>query len=141
MGPPRTGGAVSFRPPLLAAALLLLLLVLALAPSATLADTDGAPTFKDWGRRAVYQILTDRFAAPSKMPALEGNRCPAPYNNYCGGTWQGILDQADYIKVRTAALIALGRALLCCICSRVMAGAAAPTLYPPLDTAVGRDST
>ena len=46
-----------------------------------------------WKSRAVYQILTDRFAKPT------GNNDGActDLSNYCGGTWKGIQNNLDYI--------------------------------------------
>ena len=137
-------------------ALLLAALLQLLAPAAA-----SAPSWQDWGSRAVYQarfwhgpgllpprprmgwdharacssclrppvpartlpptpapapaqIVTDRFAAPALMPLVASNgknaTCSA-LNNYCGGTWQGILDQLDYIQARRPAH-AVGRGAL-----------------------------
>ena len=43
-------------------------------------------------RPLLPQIVTDRFAGPEVMPANKGTKC-TNLNNYCGGTWQGILDR------------------------------------------------
>ncbi|KAJ3278785.1 hypothetical protein HDU76_009740, partial [Blyttiomyces sp. JEL0837] len=50
---------------------------------------------KQWKGRAVYQIMTDRFARPISYqnPFYQ---C-TDYTNYCGGNWQGIIDRLDYI--------------------------------------------
>ena len=79
---------------MLLTALLQLLLLLTALPR-----TAQAEPFKnlDWQRRAVYQLLTDRFASPLLMPNVVGKACGA-LNNYCGGTWQGMLDQLRYIQ-------------------------------------------
>ncbi|CAF1135540.1 unnamed protein product [Adineta steineri] len=54
----------------------------------------------EWRSRSIYQILTDRFSPPN----YTYNQCienPLPENasrNYCGGTYQGAIDQLDYIE-------------------------------------------
>eukprot|EP00729_Bicosta_minor_P011305 gene11305-17960_t len=52
---------------------------------------------REWKRRTVYQIITDRFALESGRQD-QCDQGPCPYGNYCGGTFQGILDKMDYIK-------------------------------------------
>jgi len=44
------------------------------------------------------QVVTDRFAGPQLMPADVGTDCNS-LANYCGGSWQGILDRVEYIQV------------------------------------------
>ena len=46
-----------------------------------------------WRSRAVYQVLTDRFAKDSSG----GGAC-TDLSNYCGGTWKGIQNHLDYIE-------------------------------------------
>lgn len=47
-----------------------------------------------WRNQSIYQVLTDRFAmADGSTPA-----CDASEGLYCGGTWQGITNQLDYIQ-------------------------------------------
>ncbi|KAL4458945.1 hypothetical protein ABPG75_013810 [Micractinium tetrahymenae] len=53
------------------------------------------PTWDDWSSRAVYQVLTDRFAAPGRGA---GTAPCADLSNYCGGSWAGILERLDYIQ-------------------------------------------
>ena len=45
-----------------------------------------------WKSKAVYQVLTDRFAKNDQG----GNAC-TDLSNYCGGTWKGIENNLDYI--------------------------------------------
>ncbi|KAL8659980.1 MAG: hypothetical protein Q9226_000143 [Calogaya cf. arnoldii] len=48
---------------------------------------------KDWRGRSIYQIITDRFSpSNSTMP------CDVAKQQYCGGTWQGIINRLDYIQ-------------------------------------------
>jgi alpha-amylase len=52
-----------------------------------------AASAADWRSRSVYQILTDRFAlADGSSPSCSN------LNDYCGGTWQGIINKLDYIQ-------------------------------------------
>lgn len=58
-----------------------------LAASALAGNTE------DWKKRAVYQVLTDRFATSNGNT----NAC-SDLSNYCGGTYKGIVDNLDYIQ-------------------------------------------
>jgi len=57
---------------------------------------------KEWKRRTVYQIITDRFAlGPGQKDTCDdkydlGQECK--YGNYCGGSFAGIADKLDYIQ-------------------------------------------
>jgi alpha-amylase len=52
-----------------------------------------AHTPQEWKTRTIYQILTDRFARTN------GDATPCnDFSNYCGGTFQGIVNNLDYIK-------------------------------------------
>ena len=47
---------------------------------------------EEWKTRAIYQIITDRFAtSDSSAPNCD-------LSNYCGGTFKGIINKLDYIK-------------------------------------------
>jgi alpha-amylase len=50
---------------------------------------------QQWMNRTIYQLLTDRFARPSSNPDPFGD-C-GDLNDYCGGTFQGIVEHIDYI--------------------------------------------
>ena len=50
-------------------------------------------TKEEWKSRSIYQLLTDRFAQDNKDLKIECN-----LSNYCGGTFNGILQHIDYIK-------------------------------------------
>jgi alpha-amylase len=54
------------------------------------------PDASAWKQRAIYQILTDRFAVTDhggEVPDLDYTQ-----RKYCGGTWQGIISKLDYIQ-------------------------------------------
>jgi len=51
-----------------------------------------AATSDEWRSRSIYQVLTDRFAA-NPTPAQCGD-----LGNYCGGTFEGITNNLDYIQ-------------------------------------------
>ena len=46
-----------------------------------------------WKQRSIYQVLTDRFARSDGST----NACGS-LSNYCGGDYQGMIQQLDYIK-------------------------------------------
>ena len=48
---------------------------------------------QEWKKRAIYQILTDRFAKPSFQKGDCHN-----LQSHCGGTWKGITENLDYIQ-------------------------------------------
>jgi glycosidase len=45
----------------------------------------------DWRDRAVYQVLTDRFAGGT-------GECEPERREYCGGTWRGLEERLGYIQ-------------------------------------------
>lgn len=63
-----------------------------LALTSILAGTAIAGDFNYWKSKAVYQVLTDRFAKDQS----DTNAC-WNLGNYCGGTWNGIKNNLDYI--------------------------------------------
>ena len=64
---------------------LLLLLVLIVA----------AATPDEWRGKAIYQVLTDRFA---RTDGSMTSTCNTQDRRHCGGTWQGIISHLDYIQ-------------------------------------------
>ncbi|KIY63256.1 glycoside hydrolase family 13 protein [Cylindrobasidium torrendii FP15055 ss-10] len=54
-----------------------------------------AATAADWRSRSIYQVVTDRFA---KGKGEDDTTCDSSQRKYCGGTWQGITDNLDYIQ-------------------------------------------
>ena len=65
---------------------LISLLVAGFAALASAGDTAA------WKQRTVYQLLTDRFARAN------GDTSGCDLHNYCGGTYDGIVQHLDYIK-------------------------------------------
>jgi len=64
-----------------------------LVVSALLMSTTLQHDKSEWKSRTIYQLLTDRFWRSN------GSTAPcADLHHYCGGTFQGIEDQLDYIK-------------------------------------------
>ncbi|GFF36041.1 alpha-amylase A type-3 [Aspergillus udagawae] len=57
-----------------------------------LASAD-APSSQQWAERAIYQVMTDRFALPKGS-----SDTPCDPSRYCGGSWSGIIDKLDYIQ-------------------------------------------
>ncbi|KAI0798144.1 glycoside hydrolase family 13 protein [Abortiporus biennis] len=49
---------------------------------------------EDWRSRAIYQLITDRFATPDGSSPT----CNTGDRKYCGGTWKGITNKLDYIQ-------------------------------------------
>lgn len=79
------------------AAFALAFLILALAPRSAAVRVKGignnfqGKTGAQWQGRRVYQIVTDRFAGTNAA-------CNPGDDVYCGGTFNGITQQLDYIK-------------------------------------------
>lgn len=48
-----------------------------------------------WRSKSIYQVVTDRFALTNGSTTLA---CDTSLGLYCGGTWQGIINQLDYIQ-------------------------------------------
>jgi len=65
----------------------------ALFASALLAMAVQAGNTADWKKRNVYQVLTDRFARGDGSTSV----C-SDLSNYCGGNYQGLTQNLDYIK-------------------------------------------
>ena len=61
--------------------------------SALLAVAAQAGDTAEWKQRSVYQVLTDRFARSDGSTNYCGN-----LSSYCGGDYQGMIQQLDYIK-------------------------------------------
>ncbi|TGO82006.1 hypothetical protein BPOR_0947g00040 [Botrytis porri] len=51
-----------------------------------------AASSDDWAGRSIYQVITDRYHRSSDLDA------PCNITNYCGGTWNGITENLDYIQ-------------------------------------------
>lgn len=53
-----------------------------------------AATPAEWRTRIIYQVLTDRFA---RTDGSTSAACDVTNKIYCGGTWQGLINQLPYI--------------------------------------------
>lgn len=49
----------------------------------------------EWRTRSIYQVVTDRFARTDGSTSAP---CDTGKQQYCGGTWQGLINQLDYIQ-------------------------------------------
>ncbi|KAJ5466958.1 hypothetical protein N7475_004710 [Penicillium sp. IBT 31633x] len=54
-----------------------------------------AATPAEWRSQSIYFMLTDRFARTDGSTTAA---CDTEERQYCGGTWQGIINQLDYIQ-------------------------------------------
>ena len=54
-----------------------------------------AASANDWRSRAIYQVMTDRYARSDSSKTAP---CDTAKGVYCGGTWQGIINNLDYIQ-------------------------------------------
>ncbi|KAJ7929301.1 glycoside hydrolase family 13 protein [Mycena leptocephala] len=54
-----------------------------------------AATAEQWRTRSIYQIITDRFALE---PGVVVNECNLADQTWCGGTWNAIRENLDYIQ-------------------------------------------
>ncbi|TFK46032.1 alpha-amylase [Heliocybe sulcata] len=54
-----------------------------------------AATAEQWRGRSIYQIIVDRFALPD---GADPTACDAGKQTWCGGTWNTIKDNLDYIQ-------------------------------------------
>ncbi|KII86288.1 glycoside hydrolase family 13 protein [Plicaturopsis crispa FD-325 SS-3] len=54
-----------------------------------------AASADDWRSRSIYQVVTDRFALSDNSSS---EACDTAAKKYCGGSWQGITNQLDYIQ-------------------------------------------
>ncbi|KAF2634086.1 family 13 alpha amylase in complex with acarbose [Massarina eburnea CBS 473.64] len=66
-----------------------------LAVTSALAHTTLAASADQWRSRSIYQLLTDRFARTDGSTTA---KCNTEDGEYCGGTYQGIIKQLDYIQ-------------------------------------------
>ena len=68
------------------------LLLLALSTAPQLCEAIQSPAA--WKGRRIYQVMTDRFSTTDNQNAPT---CNPPDNIYCGGTYNGLTQQLDYI--------------------------------------------
>ncbi|KAL3455939.1 glycoside hydrolase superfamily [Aspergillus heterothallicus] len=68
--------------------------LVALASLFLLTPTNAA-NLAAWKSRSIYQTMTDRFARTDNSTT---HACKLSDGLYCGGTWQGTINQLDYIQ-------------------------------------------
>lgn len=49
----------------------------------------------EWRSQSIYQVFTDRFARADGSTTAP---CDLTKQNYCGGSWKGVVKQLDYIQ-------------------------------------------
>lgn len=54
-----------------------------------------AATADEWRSRSIYQVFTDRF---SHEDGSTTTPCDTVVGKYCGGSWQGVIKNLDYIQ-------------------------------------------
>lgn len=54
-----------------------------------------ALTPAEWRGQSIYQVVTDRFALTDGSTTTA---CDTGAKEYCGGTWQGLINNLDYIQ-------------------------------------------
>lgn len=47
----------------------------------------------EWRAQSIYQVMTDRFARTDGSTIASCN-----LGDYCGGTWEGLINHLDYIQ-------------------------------------------
>ena len=67
--------------------------VTAIGAAASLLAVSNAADTAAWKKRAIYQVLTDRFA---KSSGANDGAC-GNLSDYCGGTFKGLEENLDYI--------------------------------------------
>ncbi|GAM40729.1 alpha-amylase [Talaromyces pinophilus] len=70
-------------------------LIASAAVAGLLAQVAEAATPDEWRSRSIYFLLTDRFSRTDNSTTAE---CDSALGQYCGGSWQGIINQLDYIQ-------------------------------------------
>ncbi|KAJ5150855.1 glycoside hydrolase superfamily [Penicillium canariense] len=68
---------------------------LVLAAAVFLAEAVAGLTPAEWRSQSIYFLLTDRFGREDNSTTAA---CAVSDRNYCGGSWQGIINHLDYIQ-------------------------------------------
>lgn len=69
--------------------------VLSLLAAAAIFGPVTTLTPAEWRTQSIYQVMTDRFARTDLSIDAE---CDTSEAVYCGGTWQGLISELDYIQ-------------------------------------------
>lgn len=54
-----------------------------------------AATINDWRSRSIYQVMIDRYG---RSDASITASCDPGVGKYCGGSWEGLINNLDYIQ-------------------------------------------
>lgn len=68
---------------------------LALLVAALVVTPVSALSPAEWRSQSIYQVMTDRFARTDLSTTAS---CDTSAQDYCGGTWQGLISKLDYIQ-------------------------------------------
>lgn len=68
---------------------------LPLLVAASLTNLVECLTPAEWRSQSIYQVMTDRFARTDLSTTAS---CSTSAQVYCGGTWQGLISELDYIQ-------------------------------------------
>lgn len=69
--------------------------VISLLVAAAIVAPVTALTPAEWRSQSIYQVMTDRFA---RTDLSTDAQCDTSEQVYCGGTWQGLISELDYIQ-------------------------------------------
>jgi len=58
-------------------------------------NTARAASAAEWRSRSIYQVVTDRYALTNNSISAP---CDPSMGVYCGGSWQGIINNLGYIQ-------------------------------------------
>lgn len=69
--------------------------LLSLLVAAAIVAPASALTPSEWRSQSIYQVMTDRFARTDLSTTAA---CDTSEQVYCGGSWQGLISELDYIQ-------------------------------------------
>jgi hypothetical protein len=72
---------------------LLIMFLRTLSSSLALLNVAQALSPSGWRAQSIYQVMTDRFARTDGSTTAS-----CDLGNYCGGSWQGLINHLDYIQ-------------------------------------------
>lgn len=69
--------------------------LLSLLVAAAIVAPASALTPSEWRSQSIYQVMIDRFARTDLSTTAA---CDTSEQVYCGGSWQGLISELDYIQ-------------------------------------------
>lgn len=60
---------------------------------ALFSQVSAALSAAEWREQSIYFLMTDRFGRTDRSTTAH---CDPTYGLYCGGSWQGIINQVGY---------------------------------------------